>query len=120
MLQNTIPHFMKAAGYEGQYTNHFLRVSTATRLFSAGIDEQLIMSRTSHSSVSGVRIYKRKVEKLQEITSDPLNTGIYDDDKTAEQSLPCPKKMHCGSLPSVNVSGGSNNYSEQLVMLLLK
>jgi len=68
-LQNTIPCLMKATGCEGHYTNHSLKVSTATRLYSAGIDEQLIMARTGHSSVNGVRTYKRKVEKLQEITS---------------------------------------------------
>ena len=49
--------------------------SSEHRLFGAGVDEQLIMARTGHSSVSGVRTYKRKVEKLQEITSDVLNTS---------------------------------------------
>ena len=85
-LQNTIPHLVKAAGYEGQYTNHSLKVSTATRLYTTGIDEQLIMARTGHSSVS-----KRKVEKLQEITSDVLNTATSNVDKAAEKSLDGPK-----------------------------
>ena len=66
---------MTAAGYDGYYTNHSLRVSAATRLFAAGVDEQSVMSRTGHS---GVQTYKRKVEKLQEITSDVLNTGSVD------------------------------------------
>ena len=78
MLQKAIPRLMNAAGYDGYYTNHSLRVSAATRLFAAGVDEQLIMSRTGHSSVNGVRTYKRKVERLQEITSDVLNTGSVD------------------------------------------
>ena len=64
MLQNTIPCLMKSAEYEGRYTNHSLHVSTATGLFSAGVDEQLIMSRTGHSSVSGVRTYKKKGRKI--------------------------------------------------------
>jgi len=55
---------IKAAGYDGEYTNHSLKVSTATRLYSADVDEQLIMARTGHSSVTGVHAYKRKVEKL--------------------------------------------------------
>jgi len=75
-------------------------VSTATRLYSAGINEQLIMARTRHSSVSGVRMYKRKVEKLQEITSDVLNTTSSTVENKAsplsEQSL---SKVPCGSLP---------------------
>ena len=47
------------AGFEGHYTKHSLRVSLATRLFNAKVDEQLIMSRTGHSSTDGVRAYKR-------------------------------------------------------------
>ena len=69
---------MNAAGYDGYYTNHSLRVSAATRLFAAGVDEQLIMLRTGHSSVNGFRTYKRKGERLQEITSDVLNIGSVD------------------------------------------
>lgn len=60
---------------EGKYTNHSLRATSVTRLFDAGVDEQLIMAHTGHSSTSGVRSYKRITEKLQEITSSVLNTG---------------------------------------------
>ena len=51
MLQKTIPQLVTAAGYDGYYTNHYLCVSAAIQLFAAGADEQLIMSRTGHSSV---------------------------------------------------------------------
>jgi len=115
---------MKAAGYEGQCTNHSLKVSTATRLYSAGVDEQLIMDRTGHSSVTGVHTYKRKVEKLQEINSDVLNT-VNKVGKSAEHSVDdqapvlCNKaatdqpisdtqKVSSRNLPSINVSEGSN------------
>jgi len=60
---------------EGNYTNHSLRATSATRLFDAGVDEQLIMSRTGHSSTAGVRSYKRITERLQEMTSKVLNSG---------------------------------------------
>ena len=52
-----------AAGIEGHRTNHSLRTTAATRLFRAGIDEQLIMERTGHRSVDGVRNYKRTSEE---------------------------------------------------------
>ena len=77
---------MNAAGYDGYTTNHSLHVSAATRLFAAGVDEQLIMSRTGHSSVNGVCTYKCKVERLQDITSDVLNTG------SADKSIAQPSK----------------------------
>ena len=76
VLQQTVPKLMKEAGYDGYYTNHSLRVlTTATRLFNEGVDEQLIMARTWHSSTDGVRAYKRTSDKLKELTSDVLNCG---------------------------------------------
>lgn len=113
-LQNTIPRLMKAAGYDGKYTNHSLKVSTATRLYSAGVDEQLIMARTGHSSVTGVRAYKRKVEKLQEITSDVLNAASSNVEKVAEKSGGGPKvQVPYGEVPCGSVSGGSTTCDNQ-------
>ena len=53
--------------------NHSLRASAATRLFEAGVDEQLIIQRTGHSSCAGICSYKRVGEKLHALTSDVLN-----------------------------------------------
>ena len=74
-LANTIPRLFKAAGISGHFTNHSLRATSATRMFDAGLDEQLIMSRTGHSSTGGVRSYKRVTEQLREKTSKILNAG---------------------------------------------
>ena len=57
-LANTVKRIFEKAGIEGHFTNHSLRASAATRLFEAGIDEQLIMQRTGHSTTSGVRSYE--------------------------------------------------------------
>ena len=61
------------AGIEGFHTNHSLRATNATRLFSAGADEQLIMERTGHLSMDGVRSYKRTSDHLNEEVSNILN-----------------------------------------------
>ena len=58
-LDNTVSRHCKSAGIEGYKTNHSLRVTTATRLFLAGVDEQLIMERTDHHRTDGIRTYKR-------------------------------------------------------------
>ena len=50
-------------------------MTSATRLFDAEVDKQLIMMRTSHSSTDGVRAYKRTSDKLRQLTSDVLNSG---------------------------------------------
>ena len=44
LLQNIVPHLMKSANYTGYYTNHSLRASAATHLFTSGVDEKAIMS----------------------------------------------------------------------------
>ena len=72
-LQHVVPNLFKAAGIPGHFTNHSLIVTSATRLFKAHVDEQLIMQRTGHSSTA-VRVYKRIGEKLKPLTSDVLNS----------------------------------------------
>ena len=72
-LQKVVPGLMKKAGYDGYFTNHSLRASVTIHLFDSGVDEQLIMSCTGHSSKEGVRAYKRTTTKLKELTSDILN-----------------------------------------------
>ena len=47
------------AGITGRKSNHSLKATCATRLFQEGIDEQVIMEKTGHRSVRGVRAYKR-------------------------------------------------------------
>ncbi len=114
-LQTVVSSLMEKAGYSGHYTNHSLRVSAATRLFDLGIDEQLIMSRTGHSSTGGVRTYKCTSEKLKELTSDTLN-GI-----TVSSDAPLSKKVKANPVaadeniapadykqPVFQISGGSN------------
>ena len=58
-LQRPVSELCKTAGVSGFKTNHSLRVTTATRLFQNGLDEQLIMERTGHRSLDRVRGYKR-------------------------------------------------------------
>ena len=56
-LDGTVSQICKAAGISGFKTNHSLRVTTvttATRSFQSGVDEQLIMARTGHRSIEGV------------------------------------------------------------------
>ncbi len=52
-LEKTIKRLCNVAGSEGFFTNHSLWRTTATRLYFKGVDEQLIMERTGHSSVHG-------------------------------------------------------------------
>ena len=72
-LDSMVKEMCKAAGITGYKTNHSLRATTATRLFQAGVDEQLIMERTGHRSLDGVRSYKRTSPEQRQALSDIVN-----------------------------------------------
>ena len=73
-LSQTVGQLCKLAGITGFKTNHSLRVTSATRLFQSGIDEQLIMSHTGYRSVDGVRSYKRISEEQKKSVSRVLSS----------------------------------------------
>ena len=70
-LQQTVKKMCSEAGFEGQFTNHSLRATAATRLYAAGVDEQLIAEKTGHRS-SSVRAYKRTSDEQQHRLSEIL------------------------------------------------
>ena len=123
LLGKVVTDMMKEAGYDGHYTNHSLRASLATRLYDAEVDEQLIMSRTGHSSTEGVRAYKRASTKLKQVTSDVLNNPQRKPLKELTVTQPEPEppkpiliespkaKRQCKEnqiIPSFQISGGTN------------
>ncbi len=91
-LAQTVKHLCKEAGIEGFKTNHSLRVSNATRLFQSGVDEQLIMSRTGHRSVAGVRTNKRVSEEQKRALSSVLNSTTSSSTCSSDDYLPVEKK----------------------------
>ena len=74
-LAKTVSRLCNSADISGFKTNHSLRVTTATRLFHSGADEQLIMSHTGHRSIDGVRSYKRENETQKRSLSSVLNSA---------------------------------------------
>ena len=74
-LDGTVARLCHEANIPGYRTNHSLRATAATRLFHASVDEQLIMERTGHRSLEGVRSYKRTSDDQRESLSDILNSG---------------------------------------------
>lgn len=75
-LSKTVSRLCTAAGIQGFKTNHSLRATTATRLYQYGVDEQLVMERTGHRSLEGVRSYKRTSDEQREALSDILNRKV--------------------------------------------
>ena len=72
-LSKTVSRLCKLAGIQGFKTNHSLRATATSRLYQSSIDEQLMMERTGHHSLEGVRTYKRTSNTQREARSDILN-----------------------------------------------
>lgn len=87
---NTLAHVVrdicKQCDIKGNKTNHSLRATCATRLFNNGVDEQLIMERTGHRSVNGVRTYKRSDSTHHYNTSVIIDNKSIQSIKKTEQS----------------------------------
>ena len=56
-LRDMVKTIMGKTGFKGNYTNHSLRATTASRLFRANVPEQLIREQTGHRS-NAIYAYK--------------------------------------------------------------
>jgi integrase len=87
-LQKTVSKLCEQAGFKGHFTNHSLRATAATRLYDAGVDEQLIAEKGHRSSA--IRSYKRtqnaQLEKCSEIIEGREHT---EDDKENTKKRIC-------------------------------
>ena len=83
---NTVVQLCKEAGIPGFKSNHSLRATAATRLYQSGIDEQLVIERTGHRRLEGVRSYKRTTDTQRETLSDILNKNPRIESSTVEKS----------------------------------
>lgn len=59
MLGETVKRLCKDAEIEGQFTNHSLRATTATRALKKGIPDKFVMQRTGHRDVRSLQKYQR-------------------------------------------------------------
>ncbi len=64
-VSKVVNTLMSRAGIPGRFTNHSLRVTVVTRMFNAGIKEQVIKECTGHKSDT-VWAYKRTSDSVLE------------------------------------------------------
>ena len=111
-LEGTVARLCRQAGIPGYRTNHSLRATAATRLYQSGIDEQLVMERTGHRSLDGVRGYKHTSTAQREALSGILNCHTNIDNKTsALVSLSSSEACSSSSLSSGSQIVSSNSRS---------
>ena len=67
-LSSMVQQMCKDAGIQGHKTNHSLRATGATELYTAGVPEKIIQERTGHRSLECLRMYEQ--------TSDSQHTAV--------------------------------------------
>ena len=74
-LHKAVKTMCDRASIDSYFTNHSLRSSSATRLYTNGIDEQVIQEITGHRSLA-VRSYKRTCEAQKRKASQIVSGGV--------------------------------------------
>jgi integrase len=100
----------------GQFSNHSGKRTCATQLYQAGISEDLIMDRTGHRSVKGVRAYKRPCDEMlkdvSNVLAPPNKAPKPDDGATSSTSTSSTASIHSGrtvAMPWLGLSGAANS-----------
>lgn len=102
--------------FAGFFSNHSLRASCATRLFNAGVDEQLIARQTGHRS-SAIRAYKRPTPHLERTVSSAIQGSKSDnanDDEVSGKRF-CADKESGSMNFTINVNFKSGSVSHQVI-----
>ena len=73
-VTTTVKDICKEAGFQGKFTNHSLRATSASRMFQSNVPEQIIKEITGHRSEC-VRIYKRTSDDIRQNASNCIGGG---------------------------------------------
>ena len=102
-LSGTVARLCRLAGIPGYKTNHSLRATATSRLYHHGIDKQLVMERTGHRSLEGVRAYKRTSNTQRETLSNILNQQTPKESSTPPQLQAIRPQVAQSSSPSSSI-----------------
>ena len=73
-LSKMVSGMCKLANIPGHHTNHSLRATGATELYTAGVPEKIIQERTGHRSIESLRTYEHTSAKQQLAVSKVLSS----------------------------------------------
>ena len=96
-LSKVVASLAKEAGFKGNYSNHSLCATAASRLYNANVDEQLISEVTGHRS-SAVRGYKCTSNDQLKAISNILYGGV-SDQKCSDLKAICDEKSELITKP---------------------
>ncbi len=83
-IAKVVNMLMTRAGIPGYFTNHSLHMTVVTRMFNAGIEEQVVKEHTGHKS-DAIRAYKRTSDSVLEQAERAANWGEVQSTKEGQQ-----------------------------------
>jgi hypothetical protein len=75
LLSKMVSEMCKLTEIPGHHTNHSLRATGATELYTAGVPEKIIQERTGHRLVECLRMYEHTSDKQQHAVSNILSSS---------------------------------------------
>jgi hypothetical protein len=75
LLSKMVSEMCKLTEIPGHHTNHSLRATGATELYTAGVPEKIIQERTGHRLVECLRMYEHTSDKQQHAVSTILSSS---------------------------------------------
>jgi hypothetical protein len=104
-LNTAVASMCEKAELSVKYTNHSLRATSATRMYTQNVPEKMIAEKTGHKSLVGLRAYERTTtvqeRSLSKTLVDPShsfvdvaqNPSVESDKPENESSLPKPSTL---------------------------
>lgn len=72
-LDTKLGKMCSLAGIEGRVTNHSMRATSVTQMYSTGVPEKVIQERTGHRSLEALRVYERTNTQQHQMVSNILS-----------------------------------------------
>ena len=87
-LKSFLPQLSVEAGCDVKYTNHSLRATSTTRMFSGGVSEKLIAEKTGHQSLQALRSYERTPSNMERVIDNVIADPAAEYSLSTESQLP--------------------------------
>jgi len=89
-LKTIIPKLSSESGVDVKYTNHSLRATSATRMFTGGVPEKVIAEKTGHRSLQALRLYEKTQLSMEKAVDSVIANPSLDSFSDVEKSCKNP------------------------------
>ena len=116
-LKNILPMLSQKSGIDVHYTNHSLRATAITRMFTSGIPEKVIAETSGHKSMKALRQYEHtSKEQMQAATSSVNIDAKLDATQNTDDPAEVKPTVGTNSSSTPGLSGNFHNCTISITM----